>query len=264
MALFQWRFNFWLTSGRRPVGHGGDQLFHVSGQCALELEILTARGMAKRQRPGVQGLAGKPRDRVPGVRRQRRPPAPAGPAICGITDHRVAAMGEMDTNLVGASGLEAAFEQTGGVADDAAHPVVGHRRPAALGHDRHPFAVQRAAPDIAFDAARGWAGQSPYQGLINSRKASRGELIGQTVVRGVGLGGHHESAGVLVEPVDDAGPHDAANARQAVATVGDKGVDQGRIRISGGGVHDHAGRLVDDDDGGIFKHHVEGDSLSPG
>ncbi|MNS77281.1 hypothetical protein D3C72_1108600 [compost metagenome] len=77
----------------------------------------------------------------------------------------------------------------------------------------------------------------------------------------VALGGDHDARGVLVQPVNDAGAGDAAYARQAVAAVGQKGVDQGAGLAAGGGVGGHAGGLVDDDQVGVLEQDRQGDGL---
>ena len=75
-----------------------------------------------------------------------------------------------------------------------------------------------------------------------------GELRGQRLVRLVVLGDHHQPGGVLVEPVHDARPLDAADAGKAGAAMGDQRVDQRAGLVAGGRMHDQAFRLVDDDD----------------
>jgi len=48
-----------------------------------------------------------------------------------------------------------------------------------------------------------------------------GELRGQRLMGAVGFRHHHQPGGVLVEPVHDAGPLDAADAGQAAAAMRD-------------------------------------------
>ena len=59
------------------------------------------------------------------------------------------------------------------------------------------------------------------------------------------FGDHQQAGRVLVEPVHDARSPLAAYAGQAVAAMGDQGVDQRAILIAGGRVNNHAGGLVD-------------------
>ena len=72
-----------------------------------------------------------------------------------------------------------------------------------------------------------------------------GELLGEALVRAVGLGDDQQAGRVLVEPVDDARPLHAADARQAVAAMGDQRIDQRAGLVAGGGMHDEPGRLVE-------------------
>ncbi len=43
--------------------------------------------------------------------------------------------------------------------------------------------------------------------------------------------------------------------------MGDERVDQGAVDIAGAGMHDEAGRLVDDDDGLVLVNDIERDFL---
>ena len=88
-----------------------------------------------------------------------------------------------------------------------------------------------------------------------------GELRGQRLWAQVVLGRHHQPGGVLVEPVHDAGAADAADAGQACAAMGDQRVDQRAGLVAGGGMHDQALRLVDDDDVVVLVDDIERDSF---
>ncbi len=81
---------------------------------------------------------------------------------------------------------------------------------------------------------------------------------------GVGLGHHHQAGGVLVEPVHDAGPLDAADAGQAVAAMGDQRVDQRALGVAGGRMHHQARRLVDHDQRVVLVDDIERDRLARG
>ena len=73
------------------------------------------------------------------------------------------------------------------------------------------------------------------------------ELARQLLVRRVVLGDDHQPRRAAVEPVHDAGPLLAADAAQIVDVV-EQRVDQRSARVAGRRMHDHAGRLVDDDE----------------
>ena len=75
-----------------------------------------------------------------------------------------------------------------------------------------------------------------------------GELRRQRLMRAIILGDHQEAARVLVEPVHDARPPHAADARQAVAAMGDERVDERAARMPRRRMHDEPGRLVDHDE----------------
>ena len=55
----------------------------------------------------------------------------------------------------------------------------------------------------------------------------------------------------------DAGPPLSADAGETVAAVGEQGVDERAVLVAGRGVHDHAARLVDDDEVVVLIHHVQ-------
>ncbi len=80
-------------------------------------------------------------------------------------------------------------------------------------------------------------------------------------MRCVRLGDDEEAGGALVETVHDAGPLDAADPGKARAAVGDESVDERAGGVSGGGVHDEMGRLVDDDEVLVLVDDVKVDLL---
>ena len=55
----------------------------------------------------------------------------------------------------------------------------------------------------------------------------------------------------------DAGAQRAADAGETLPAVGEQGVDERAVLVAGRGVHDHAARLVDDDEVRILVHHVQ-------
>ena len=91
-----------------------------------------------------------------------------------------------------------------------------------------------------------------------------GELRGQRLMSAVVLGHHHQPGGVLVQPVHDAGPPDAADPGKARAAMRDQRVDQCAGLVAGGRMHHEALRLVDDDDVVVLIDDVERDILALG
>ena len=146
---------------------------------------------------------------------------------------------------------------TGGLPKLLQHLVVGDGLAGRGGaRHRHLLAVGGAAAD----GWRRWcpdcARHAPDDGQVGPLQpavaAMGGELLGQALVCRVVLGDDQEAAGVLVEPVDDARPPHPADARQAVAAMGDQGIDQRSRLVAGTGVDDQACRLVDDDQVLVF------------
>ena len=83
-------------------------------------------------------------------------------------------------------------------------------------------------------------------------------------MRLVGLGHHNNARGVLVKAMDDTRPAHAADPREAVAAMGEQGIDQGAGVMAGGGMNNQSRRLVDHDKGVIFVNDIEGDALRLG
>jgi hypothetical protein len=69
-----------------------------------------------------------------------------------------------------------------------------------------------------------------------------GELVGEMAMGDIVLGGHHDAAGILVEPVNDAGALDAADAGKACAAMVDQRVDQRTGPVAGARMNDEARR----------------------
>ena len=151
-----------------------------------------------------------------------------------VAEQRVADVGEVHAHLVRAAGLERQLEQAGASASPARlrrigleHLVVGHGAAAAPRRATTAILVRLALlrASGASIAPRGRSGRAPDERPIAALElavgAVGGELPASALMRGVRLGHHQQAGGVLVEPVHDAGPLDAADAREAVAAVGD-------------------------------------------
>ena len=101
---------------------------------------------------------------------------------------------------------------------------------------------------------------------MNDRKVGfldvgvRGEGACESFHRLLRLRDDEESRGVLVEPVDDPRTCDAADAGEIGAVV-EKGVHERAGEVSGRGVDDHAGRLVDDKEVVVLEDDGEGNVL---
>src|SRR5262245_17062426 len=124
------------------------------------------------------------------------------------------------------------------------------------------------AADRGIDRAAAALRASPDDGEIGALEAAvaamGGELLRQALMRGVGLGHDEEAGRVLVEAMNDARPSYPANAGQALAAMGDEGVDESARLVAGGGMDDEARGLVDDDEGVVLIDDVERDGFGQG
>ncbi|MGY4340437.1 hypothetical protein ACVWW3_005343 [Bradyrhizobium sp. LM2.9] len=140
-----------------------------------------------------------------------------------------------------------------------------HGLAAALAH-RHLLARMRVAVDRRINGAAMAAGQPPRERHVaaphRSGAAVIGELRGERGMREVVLGDHHQPRGVLVQPVHDAGPAHATDARQRASAMGDQRVHQRAGLVARRGVHHQPPGLVEDDDVVVLEHDVEGDILA--
>lgn len=190
-------------------------------------------------------------------------PLPVAAAVEGVAQQRMALGGQVHPDLVGAAGLEPAFQQADPLPGEVLQGPVAGRRWLAAAHDHgHLLAVARAAADVAGDLAGRRPRLAPDQRQVAALDGPGRELLHQALVRLLGLGGDDQAAGVLVQAVHDAGPAHAADALQAVAAVGDQGVHQGAVRVAGRRVHDQARGFVDHDQVLVFMDDRQGNILS--
>ena len=155
--------------------------------------------------------------------------------------------GHVDAHLVGAAGLQPAFDQRRVAAATSSRfqCVTARlpRPPSTIAIFLRSCAERASGASTVPSAAFG----TPLDDRqIAAVDAVRGELLRQAFVGDVGLGDHQQPRRVLVDAVDDAGPRDAADARQAAGAMVEQRVDQRPVAIAGGGMDDQAGGLVDD------------------
>lgn len=217
-------------------------------------------------KPQVTGVKGLPAKRHHSVRRTLPQPVHLGLKPCGVKGighKRGPDRGHMDPDLMGATGLQPAGEGTcrpkrftGFIVGDGGFAVSAYGKALPVG---------RVAAQRPINGACWGMGRSPYERLITPGEwavaAMVGKLRGETLVGCIGFGHHHDAGGVLVEPVDDARAHDATDAGQAIPAVGEQRIDECPRAMAGRGMNHQAGRLVDDDEGGIFIDDVKRDGL---
>ena len=87
------------------------------------------------------------------------------------------------------------------------------------------------------------------------------DTSGQGLVGKVVLRRDDEAGGVPVDAVDNARPQLPVDSGECIAAVVEQGVDQGPVRVAGGGVDHHAHRFVHHDHIAVLVHHVQRDVL---
>ena len=122
------------------------------------------------------------------------------------------------------------------------------------------------ARDLRLDPSSARRGLAPDQRNILPAKIARppmiGELLGQAAMRGVGLRRDHQPACVLIQPVNDPRPGNAANAGETFSAMGNERVHERSVQVSRAGVNHQPGRLVDHDEAVILINHLEGDRFA--
>ena len=146
---------------------------------------------------------------------------------------------EVHANLVGASGLQLHAHVTV-MPEVLLNAVVRHRLATAPRHHRHFGAFTRVAANRRIDGAAG--DQRPLgDGVVLPLHAARGQLVHQRRVRLKREGNHQQAAGVLVEPVHDAGTRN----RVGLGKVMQQRILQRAITLTGARMDGQSGRFVD-------------------
>jgi hypothetical protein len=124
------------------------------------------------------------------------------------------------------------------------HFVVRPRFPARSRHC-HPLAIPRITPDrLLHDPPLRFRRPVDESEILLSHLI-RVPGLGKAPVGHVVLGHDHDSAGVLIEPVHDAGTDLSADPAEAVE-MEKESVDQGGVAMSGSRMNDESRRLLDD------------------
>jgi hypothetical protein len=177
----------------------------------------------------------------------------------------MAAMGEMNPDLVRPARRETAFSKRCPDLERALDPIPSDRRfSPSFADDSHFFAIYDAAADVPGDLAHGWGRYTPDKGGVGAIDPARGEIARERLVRGLALGDDHQAARVLVEAVHNPRPPNPTDAGEAGAAMAQQGVDKGTVWVSRCGMDNHARRLVDDDQMCILEADIERDWLRGG
>ncbi len=188
------------------------------------MQGLAGRGMFEGQHEGMQSLAREAVDDGLGIIRQQIGLGPEGRAVIRVADQRMADMGHVDADLMGAACFEIAADH-GGQRSRIRFFVIA--LDDLIVRDRLTRIVVAFALDGALDPVAGAAERRVDRSLQSARAAPDNrhigtlqrpgaamvsKLVGEMAVSQVVLGDNHDAARILVEAVDDAGPLDATDA----------------------------------------------------
>ena len=240
-------------------------LGEVGGHIGVEEQVFSGDGMDEAERLGVEGLAGQDLEAVVNelfVFGKGGSFEDFVAAVALVVEERVSGVLHVDTDLVGAAGLEAALDE-GDVSEALDDLVVGDGSlaRAAVGEDGHDEAVLGIAADVALDGAFVVGEVAPDEGAVTAVDAVFEEVGGQFHLGDLRLGHNHDAGGVLVDAVDEQGLDGLAVGGGLSAEVPEQGVDEGAVEVAEGGVDDHAGGLVDHDEVVVLIDDVDGDVL---
>ena len=199
-----------------------------------------------------------------GVIRQFLQPGILPRAVGFIADERMAEKLKMHADLVGAAGVNLCLNECGGV-QSLEHVITCVRGAAGIVvARRHALAVRWMPGDGGADFA-GFAREfAAHDRVVNFFNLPPGELRREREVRFVVFGDDETTAGVLVEPVNDAGSRDAADAAERAPAVMEQGVDERVFLVAGGGMHDQSGGFVQHEQRLVLKKNGERNFLRLG
>jgi len=187
-----------------------------------------------------------------GIARRQAGLAP-GAAVNLVAEERVAGLGEVDADLVGAAGVEGDLRQRGRAAERLPDAPGGDRAPGGADLPGEPGPVPRMA------AVRGVEGPlrrqaAVAQGEVGLLHRPPLPLRLQRGERGLGARHHQAAGGVPVQAVDEPEPRDRPAGRPEPEQ---EGVHQRGVGGAAGRVHDHPGRLVQDHQVPVLVEHRE-------
>jgi hypothetical protein len=131
-------------------------------------------------------------------------------------------------------------------------------RPCRLARadDRHPRALGRMAADGRVHGA-GRFDMAACHRVIVPPHAARLQLPDEIGLRFERPGDDHQAAGILVEPMDDAGPRQPGEFRRTMQ----QRIEQGTAPVAAPRMHHQARRLVDHQQALVLVHHLQGNIL---
>ncbi len=181
-------------------------------------------------------------------------------SVDGITDQGVTNLRHVDPYLVCPPRPQPTLHQGRGQTERTNDPVMGERG-FAIRDNCHFLAVDRAATDRTVDITFARVRHTPDNGLVGSLDAVFGKGCREAGVGKISLGHDHNTAGVLIEAMNDPWAANATNPGEAAAAMRKERIHQGLIAIAWSGVNDETCRLVEDDQLLVFVKNRQRDRL---
>ena len=204
--------------------------------------------MVKTQLHRMQGLPRQAQGQIAAARVHR------------IANDRVVRVGAVHADLVGAARVELEAQQ-GVIAQTFDHLPVGAGVTAAvITDDGILLAVDRVAADGADNRPGIGCRLTVHHRQVLAAGDALLDLDLQPHQCLLALGHDDAAGGVLVETVHDAGTHLTADAGQVRAMV-QQAVDQGAVLVARCRMHGEAGGLVEHNQMGVLKQHIQGHRL---
>ena len=192
----------------------------------------------------------------PGVKRLPRCKRMGPSAVQFIAHDRGPEVTQVHPDLMGAPGVQAAFDQAHRAAAEAAlgqSPEGGACRTTRLTVNHcHPDPLRRIAADGLIDL--GALGDQPgNQGQVAPPHRAIGQLFGQCRHRRLRSRNNHQATGVLVQTMHDAGARQGSLRRKPMQQP----VEQGAMPVARSGMHHQTGPLVHHQQVRVFVYRIE-------
>ena len=171
--------------------------------------------------------------------------------------------GEVDTDLVSTPGLDVAFHAGKSIRKGGKDFPMGDGAFSAGAQHGHLLAIGGAATNLRVECAGRRRG-AVDDGDVGLAEVVDGKGLGKRLISPIILGNDHDTGGVHIQPMDDAGALLATNATK-VGAMPEESIDQSTVTVAAGGVDDQSGRFVEGQKVVVFvengKRNVLGDKV---
>ena len=203
--------------------------------------------MVEEEAPGVKELTGG------GIGKSM---VEGGFPIKRVADNGGAEGGEVDTDLVRAPGLDVAFHAGKSIRKGGKDFPMGDGAFSAGAQHGHLLTVGGATTNLRIECAGRRRG-AVDDGDVGLAEVVDGKGLGERLISTVVLSDDHDTGGVHIQPMDDAGALLATNATK-VGAMPKESIDQSTVTVAAGGVDDQSGRFIEGQEIIVFVEDREG------